>query len=527
MKKPVIALAALVIAAFGVISFLRRDSGNQTGPASEALNPEKQRIKTFWTLYDRANSDRLAGKFERAVAGYRECLKLDPKHEDSLYYLATSLKELGEYKEAVATFERLIEVNPESNRAWSELGNTLCVAAPGTRPDFKRARSAFERSIEINREQAGPFLQLGRLELNLGDTTAARKHFEIAAGFGSPEGNFLVGYTFFLEKKQAEASKLFRKVLEGQARERAIASRGIVSEGDILPALGKPMTALESASLKSLLFLYWSAARLGVYPHGVPKEFQLNTMPPAAGVPPPFHVTIGAEAQGTPDASCEEFRRAGLPVQGAVSGCAQGDFNADGLPDFLVLRWQRGVLLYLNQGGGRFSEATQEAGLSGAGGRSFSAIAFDYDKDGKTDIFISYHAPFEEVVRCLVQPGYKPLRYTSRLFHNSGNGRFEDASISAGLTRCYGVMKAIATDLDSDGWVDLLLVNGSFDRQRLEPSIALRNLGGKEFREWFYVPSFESPGNFTGATLRLRGGGGKPELRLVRAKVGQASRPVQ
>jgi hypothetical protein len=70
-----------------------------------------------------------------------------------------------------------------------------------------------------------------------------------------------------------------------------------------------------------------------------------------------------------------------------------------------------------------------------------------------------------------------------------------------GLDRCYGIMHVLPVDIDSDGWTDLLLTNGGLDSQRVEPSVVLRNLQGQRFQEWYYVPGFGRPGNFTGAAI--------------------------
>ena len=250
MKKILIVLATLAFIALILITGFERRSPKVTGSRSDTADPEKQRIRKFWALYNQANEDRTSGNFEAAVTGFRECLKLDSKHEDSLYNLGTSLAELGDYRQAAATFQRLIEVNPASNRAYAELGNTRALLAPGAPLDFKAARAAFERSIQINREQAGPFLQLGKLEFNQGDLKAALEHFRVAAGFQSPEGNFLTGYTYFSIGEYSEASKFFLKVLESLERERAITGRGVLSEGDLLPAPGKSLSLLEKAGLK-------------------------------------------------------------------------------------------------------------------------------------------------------------------------------------------------------------------------------------------------------------------------------------
>lgn len=536
MKKQLICLGAVVALAFGLIGILKRSSLEQSSKAAAPGDVDKQRIMAFWELYNKANSFRLQANFEEAARAYHECLRLDPKHEDSLYYLGASLKELGEYPQAAATFQRMTEVNPTSSRAFSELGATLSLRAPGTPLDFEQARRAFQRSIEINREEAGPFLRLGLLDLDQGRFQEAFGSFRIAAGFGAPEGSFQAGYALFLQKKYREAAAFFGKALESYVRERKISARGVLSEGDVLPTPGKPLTAVEKAGLKSILFLYWVAQRTGGYPEGVPKQFQIRNRLGGA----PELVTFapaGDQAEQAKARACffdfdgdgaldlleiggagpkpgslrlfrkvgsrwtEQTQQAGLSSRGTAVACAAGDYNRDGTPDLFVLYWRRDAVLYSNAGGGRFADATEQAGLKRIRGEAFSAVFLDYNRDGLPDLAVGSHAPFEDVVRCLLDPDFRSAQNTPRLFRNKGGGVFEDVTAQVGLNRCYGAMQVLASDLDSDGWPDLVLVNGSLDAQRLEPSVVLRNIQGQEFREWFYMPGFDAPGNFIGARL--------------------------
>lgn len=513
MKKPFIMLVTCLIVAFGLITILRRRSAETMESATSTADPEKHRTQNFWTLYSQASKDRTAGQYEQAVSGFRASLEINPKHEDSLYYLAISLRELGEYQEAEAVLRRLIEANPTSNRAYSELGHSLALPEPGVRVDFKAARAALERSVQLNPEQANSFLELGKLEFSEGDTEAAVKHFRVAAGFQSPEANFWVGYALFSTGDYAEASRFFLKVLQIQKHELAISGKGLVSEGDFLPRPGKPMSPLERAGLKSLLFLYWSSVRLGGYPPATPKEFIIHKpVQPSL----PFLTRITAGIWKPRGGRCvEQLQQAGLVPAGRVVDCIVDDFNADGNPDLFILRWRKEAILYLSDGNGKFSDATGPAGLSGLGGQSFSAVSFDYDRDGHPDLLVTSHAPFEEVVRSLLQPDYKATQYTPRLFRNKGAGEFEEITTQAGLNRSYGTMQAIASDFDGDGWLDLLLVNGSLDRLRIELSVVLRNLAGKGFRESAYLPDFDQPDNFIGATPDGRDQNRKPIVQFV------------
>jgi hypothetical protein len=137
------------------------------------------------------------------------------------------------------------------------------------------------------------------------------------------------------------------------------------------------------------------------------------------------------------------------PSQSYCLGVLTGDFNQDGRTDIFVACDQTPSLLYINRGGGTFSE---EALLRGAAldenGKAMSgmgATSADYDGDGKPDIFRSNFSDERET-----------------LYHNRGGADFDDATIAAGLgqnTRWVGWGCGFF-DFDNDGWKDLLLVNG-------------------------------------------------------------------
>ncbi len=662
MKKTLLLLAAAVAVAFLLIAGLKRRSLESAVDGSGPAEPERQRIRSFWSAYNQASALRTQEKYAEAATAYRKALELEPNHEDSLYYLGSSLYELGAYAEAADTFRKMLERNASSGRALSQLGNTLSLLAPGAPADFEQARSVYLRTVEINREQAGPFLRLGTLELNQGRAGQALENFRLAAGFGSPEGSFLVAYTLFLQNRNQEAVPFLRKVLENYGREKKITGRGVLSEGDLLPGAGKPLTALEKAGLKSIILLYWDSLRLGGYPPGIANEFHLTTRIEGethsprltlrlklgggrgawadfdkdgrldlvlAGLEQPlalYHnqggrfvnvtsaaglggvrgvwdavwvdydldgyldlyfirsgymgrgqnllfrnrgngtfadVTAAAglegrrstaraiffdfDGDGRPDlvevgqadtqhSSVRFFRNlgnrfveqtegAGLSNSGTAVDCAVGDFDRDGRPDLFVLYWQRPGVLYRNLGNGKFADVSAQAGLQGVGGQGFSALFFDYDHDGFLDLLVTAQAPYEDTVRCLLQPTLRFSRNTPRLFRNRGDGSFEEVTARVGLDRCYGTMQAVAADFDKDGWIDLLFVNGSLDAERLEPSVVLRNVEGKEFREWFYVPEFARPGNFIGGSIADVNGDRAPDVYLAQSATLKQSVP--
>jgi hypothetical protein len=117
-------------------------------------------------------------------------------------------------------------------------------------------------------------------------------------------------------------------------------------------------------------------------------------------------------------------------------GVAVGDYNNDGFPDILITCVGQNRL-FRNTGKGTFVDATMAAGLGGRTGFSTSALWFDYDRDGLLDLFVCNYVKWtpERDVFCSLDGRQKsyctPEAYrgdTCWLFHNRGNGTFEDVT---------------------------------------------------------------------------------------------------
>ena len=78
--------------------------------------PSPREIRSFWDQYNAATASRSRGDFAAAAESYQKALEIDPRHEESLFYLATCLQEIGRYPDAVATLRRLTELYPTSSR---------------------------------------------------------------------------------------------------------------------------------------------------------------------------------------------------------------------------------------------------------------------------------------------------------------------------------------------------------------------------------------------------------------------------
>lgn len=505
MKRSLLMMAASVLALFAIATALRQRGAEEDKADS---SPERaERIRRFWKAYHQGAEARTGGDYESASSFFREALEIDPGHEDSLFYLAISLEESGLYLEATEVLRRLTAVNPESGRGWSQLGSVLARRAPGNVPDPEAAATAFLRAEEINREHSGPFLSRGALALDLGNLSEASRLFRIASDMSSPEGAFLAGLVAFLERKDSDAIRFFTRVLESSAREKAVTGRGVASEGDV--ELSAKLTPLESAHVRALVFLYWTARRDGGYPDDVPESFRIEL---------PKRISMGRTVEEPPAARdvCvvdRSLRFEGTPVDTACS-----DYDLDGKPDLFLLLWKKPGRLFRNDGAG-FTDVTEEVGLGGVGGEGLSALFFDFDRDRDPDLLVTAHAPLALSLRRLLSPEGHAKTLTPRLFENEGGKRFIEVTSEVGLDRQYGVVEAEAFDVDSDGWIDLVFAMGGYEASHLEPSVVLRNQAGEDFLEWAHIPSSDEPHNAVGVEVMKRNG----KVEILLATTGGAS----
>jgi hypothetical protein len=160
-------------------------------------------------------------------------------------------------------------------------------------------------------------------------------------------------------------------------------------------------------------------------------------------------------------------RQAGLAIETYGLGCAVGDYDNDGYED-LYLTTVGSNHLFHNQGNGTFKDVTAKAGVASPG-FSASAVWFDYDNDGKLDLFVTHYIDWsiEKDQYCSLDNKNKsyctPQTYkgeSSRLYHNKGNGVFEDVTKQAGLLDAKSKSLGVALlDYDNDGWMDLFVSN--------------------------------------------------------------------
>src|SRR5712671_5229722 len=168
-------------------------------------------------------------------------------------------------------------------------------------------------------------------------------------------------------------------------------------------------------------------------------------------------------------------KEAGLTRRGWGMGVAVADYDNDGKLDLFVTGFG-GSALYHGLGNCKFEDVTEKAGVGGSGFMTGAAWG-DYDRDGFVDLYVSRYShldmnnlpqfgsnKFCRFKGILVQCGPWGLEGESDfLYHNRGDGTFEEVSLKAGVHDDLGYygLGVMWADYDDDGWPDLLVANDS------------------------------------------------------------------
>jgi hypothetical protein len=173
-------------------------------------------------------------------------------------------------------------------------------------------------------------------------------------------------------------------------------------------------------------------------------------------------------------------KKAGVGGPWYSMGVTVGDFNNDGYPDIFISNYGPNVLLK-NNGNGTFTDVTRRANVGGGKKCSVGAAWLDYDNDSYLDLYVGNYLEFDPNYKYYYAPdGFPgPLAYDSQkdvLYHNNGDGTFEDVTDKMGITDVDGrAMGVAAADYDQDGFEDIFVANDH------TLNYLWHNEGGKKF----------------------------------------------
>ncbi len=149
---------------------------------------------------------------------------------------------------------------------------------------------------------------------------------------------------------------------------------------------------------------------------------------------------------------------------GVSMGAVWGDYDNDGYEDLFLIKWGRPELFHNDQGHG-FTRVSEQAELP-PWINANTAVWFDYDGDGLLDLFVGGYYPEDVDLWHLKSTRMMPesFEYAKNggrkyLFHNLGNGKFEEVSAKMGIVSRRWALAAAAADLRGTGHPDLFIAN--------------------------------------------------------------------
>lgn len=429
-------------------------------------------------------------------------------------------------------FRKYLSEHPHSAHAWKLLGMTYAA-----REDYRQAEPAFERACEENAREENACYYLARARYTLGEFSRAEQAYRAALNVpGGHSGRVLLGMALTLAalEKPAEAEQYFRQAMAagepaaraeyglflfrtgrskesvrilrqaGATTELEHVQKAIEAQSGNAPARAAAPVSFESTPLPMIVktgatgekhLIETMIAGVAVFDYdndGWPDIFIANgaTSPGLQKTDATFYNRL---FRNNRDGTFQDVTmRAGLAGSGFSMAGAAADFDNDGNVDLFV----SGVgssALYRNRGDGSFEDVTAKTGLNQGGKWAVAAGWFDYDNDGLLDLFVVHYVvsdPAKEILcgavadasgRTAYRQYCHPSHYeptTNALYHNLGNGRFEDVSDASGIGALKGKgMGVTFGDYDGDGRLDIFVANDTM------PNFLFHNEGGGRFRD--------------------------------------------
>jgi hypothetical protein len=229
---------------------------------------------------------------------------------------------------------------------------------------------------------------------------------------------------------------------------------------------------------------------LGEYPEKVPAQWRID----------PKAFASDYDIKRFPDVAGQ----LGLDVDDLSGGVVLEDFDNDGLLDLMVsgVGFHSQLRFFHNDGDGRFTDRTAEAGLMGLTG-GLNLVQADYNNDGFMDVFILRGAWLDN-----------EGRFPNSLLRNNGDGTFTDVTEEAGMLSFHPTQTAVWFDYNGDGWIDLFIGNESFGDKSVHPCELFRNNGDGTFTECAAENGVALVGFVKGVVSADYNHDGRPDLYL-------------
>jgi tetratricopeptide (TPR) repeat protein len=360
------------------------------------LEATRQQPKNARAWYNLGLAYRALGEGEPAIDAFEHVAQIDANDADTRYFLGQLHSQAGRYGQAIAMFERCLAL--DSRHVSAEFGLARAHQLSG---NTEAATLHLARFDELSQARLGK--PIGSAYGDQGPYSTA----EPIAGDDPAPSDFAVRFTVET-----------RAGLRLDSERQSPANR-------LLPLLGSGacFTDFDMDGRPDLLLL-----------GGVQRAML-------------YRNTGGRFTDVT--------LRAGLNITERTLGCTAGDYDNDGRDD-LAIGFAGGIAVYRNQGNGAFRDVTTSLGVRVSGvplGLSF----IDYDHDGDLDLYVPRFTDFALGANGQFDFPFTGNASSNQVWRNNGNGSFADVTEQAGLAGDAPGMGAIATDLDNDRAIDLVL----------------------------------------------------------------------
>ena len=370
--------------------------------------------------------------------------------------LGMALMDRHQFAEALGKFQTACVMNPVSDTGCLNMG----IAFLNMR-QFEDAQRVLAKSAERDPQSPRAWFDLGLLEIATGNPQGAAPDFEKVAAIdpNDPDTQYFIGYLASQGKQFDVAATAFQRAIavdpfHASAQEGLADAEQQLGDADGAKAHRQRFQQIVSEHLgKPIRLIYgeegkYSLAQEMIEPERVPPAIAVHFVNVTSIAGLPFETATGREVRRR----ATKGRRSGVPTNDTdeasgtlanflASGACVFDYDGDGRPDIFLLDsdGKGHPALYRNTGKGKFENVTKTAGLDFQGEGMACAVG-DYDNDGHPDLAVT--------------SGDGVL-----LFHNEGNGSFKDVTVEAGL-RQRDPANALAlgvsfVDYDGDGDLDL------------------------------------------------------------------------
>jgi tetratricopeptide (TPR) repeat protein len=400
------------------------------------------------------------GRHDDAVEALREAIRLRPAHAESHYNLGVALQRAGRLGEAAPALEKAVALKPDYAAAWSALGWTRARLG-----GYASAAKAYAEALRLRADDVEALRGLGTTYGNMERWADAVPALERAAKLQPAEAgvHYDLGRAYAKQGRAREAVAAFLQAV----RLRPDFPAALFHLGLARIDLGQRAEAIDSFRRALRIDPTHAAARLNL-------ERALLAAGDTAGATAarreldPRAATAAADTTAAPaaftdvtEASSITFRHESSPtaskylIETMGGGVALFDYDGDGRLDVFFTNGAAlsdpmpagaegdkssprfANRLYRNQGGGTFEDTTARAGVAGRGYGMGAAVG-DYDNDGAPDLYVTNYG-------------------ANILYHNDGDGTFTDVTERARVAAGGWSASAGFFDYDNDGRLDLFV----------------------------------------------------------------------